>query len=51
VAPNDPRSGRREALFAAGAEEVVLGAKELLHVLWRRVGNQHHARPSVEVGA
>lgn len=51
VAPNDPRSGRREALFSAGAEEVVLGAKELLHVLWRRLGNQHQTRPSVEVGA
>jgi HAD superfamily hydrolase (TIGR01509 family) len=50
VAPSDPRSGRREALLAARAQEVALGAGALLQIL-QRLGGQHHAQRSAEVEA
>ncbi|WP_194273836.1 MULTISPECIES: HAD-IA family hydrolase [Rhizobium] len=51
VDPNDPRSGRREVLLAAGAEDVAFGADELRLILQRLGAYQARAERPMEVEA
>jgi HAD superfamily hydrolase (TIGR01509 family) len=51
VAHDDPREGRLEALLAAGAQEVAIGAGELQRILHRLIASPYRARQAVGVEA